>query len=223
MGAPALLVGDAVHVFVVGLAAGPDAAEAREDERERADRLWDRDAASRFLASRAWLRVILACYLEVEAGAIRFEVTYGGKPSIVGYGDLGFSLSRSSGLALIALTRGRAVGVDIERVDPTVDHDRLAERFFSPGEADHLRSLADPDRRAAFFRLWVAKEAVVKASGAGLGDGLSHVETGQGTVDGRSVAPLAVAPGYAAAVAVDGVLGPCTTWTLPGGEPLVRG
>ena len=199
----------------MALQAGPPGVAAIADERQRAERMADGDRRARFLASRAWLRVVLGRYAGLDAAAVRFVVAGRGKPSVVNGGDLCFSLSRSADVAFIAVTRGRSVGVDVERVRGDLDHDVLAERFFSPAEADGLRRLPEPDRRDVFFGLWVRKEAVLKASGAGLGDGLSHIDVRGDRVAGRwSVASLDAGPGAAAAVAVEGRMGPCATRSI---------
>jgi len=208
-------------VWRVGLAGPPAGVAASDDEVGRAGRLRDERRRARFLASRAWLRVILGRYLGVDAASVRLCVASRGKPSIVDGGDLCFSLSRSAGVALIAVSRGRSIGVDVERVQAGFDHADLAERFFTVAEADLLRELAEPDRTAEFFRLWVRKEAVAKASGAGLGDGLSHLDVRGETVAGRwSVASLDVGADLAVAVAVEGAMGPIHPWQEgAGGEP----
>jgi len=169
----------------------------------------DERRRSQFLGSRIWLRVVLGRYLGVDAASVRFAVADRGKPSVVDGGDLGFSFSRSAGAALIAVTRGRSVGVDLESTRTDLDELDLSDRFFAPAEAELLRSLPVSARRDAFYRLWVRKEAVVKASGAGLSEGLRHVDVRSDAVaGGSSVASLDVGRDLAAAVAVEGVMGP---------------
>lgn len=220
-GAPAPLEGDGVHLWRVGLDRGPRGVAALPDEEQRARRMRDGTRRARFLASRAWLRVVVGRYVGEDAAAVRFTVADGGKPAVVDGGGLCFSFSRSADLALVALARGRPVGVDVERVRPDVDHRSVAEHFFAPAEADALRMLSEPDRRDAFFTLWVRKEAVVKASGAGLGDGVGHLDVREDRVAGRwSVATIDVGAPFRAAVAVDGRMGPITMGALPtAGEP----
>ena len=216
---PRPLAADAVHVWRLDLDVAPADAAASADEERRAGRMLDEQRRARFLASRAWLRVILGIHLGVDPAAVAYTVSQGGKPSVVGGGDLGFSLSRSAEVALVAVTRGRAVGVDVERLQAGVDHDRLAEQFFTPAEAAALRELPEADRRDAFFGLWVRKEAVVKASGAGLTDEISHLDVRADTVAGRwTVTSLDAGRGFAAAVAADGPLGPISMrdWALRG-------
>lgn len=207
------LSGGAVHVWRVALDEWPAGATAESfsaEEQDRAGRLRFEPDRSAFLASRAALRLILGRYLGRNPAAVRFACGSPGKPSIIEGGDLSFSLSRSRPQAVVAVTRGRAVGVDVERIRPDVDIEALARHFLSPTEAEALRAVPEPGRRAAFFARWTRKEAMIKATGAGLGDGLGHVgsdpEEG-GPITVRSVDAGAAA---AAAVAVEGPMGPIT-------------
>ena len=86
---------------------------------------------------------------------------------------LDFSVSHSADLALIAITVGRRVGVDVERHDAKVRILKLAARFFSPREAAQLASLPECDQLAGFYRGWTCKEAYLKATGLGLSFPLS--------------------------------------------------
>lgn len=45
----------------------------------------------------------------------------------------------------------------------------------SAGEADGLRAMPEPQRRAAFFQLWTRKEAYCKALGVGLQKTLGEI------------------------------------------------
>ena len=198
----------AVEVWRVGLDdLGHDGAAVSAEECRRASRILDDRRRARFLASRAAVRDVLADYLGVHAGAVRFTLGPFGKPALADGGDLSFSLSRTGGVALVAVARGREVGVDVERVLPDGELERVADHFFSGDEAVALRAVAATDRPLAFFRLWVRKEAVAKASGAGIGDGIAHLEVDGDGVGRWSVASLDVGAGFAAAVAVDGPLG----------------
>jgi 4'-phosphopantetheinyl transferase len=69
---------------------------------------------------------------------------------------------------LVAVTRGREVGVDLEHIRPEMATDRIAARFFSDCELAALRALSPPVRPEAFFLCWTRKEAYLKATGAGL-------------------------------------------------------
>lgn len=211
------LTGGAVHVWRLaldGLPVGTSLHLVSPDDQERTGRLrFERDRSA-FLASRAALRAILGRYLDRDPAAISFSSGRRGKPSIVGGGGLSFSLSRSAPVGVVAVTRGQAVGVDVERIRPDVDIDALAFHFLTPTEAEALRAVPEPDRLAAFFACWTRMEAMVKVTGAGLGDGLRHVEAGPDDTGPFTVRSVDVGPGTAAAVAVEGPMGPITVSDL---------
>ncbi|MHA7277231.1 4'-phosphopantetheinyl transferase family protein [Arthrobacter sp. Hz1] len=84
-----------------------------------------------------------------------------GKPAI---GGVELSLSRSAEAILIASApAGRPIGGDIERI-PDVLFDGFDAYTLSALERDQFR----PDDAGSRLRLWVAKEAVLKAVGHGL-------------------------------------------------------
>jgi len=144
------------------------------DERERAEAYRFRRDREQFITARALLRLLLGSYLDCSPDELRFRYGLYGKPYLIeeqggGGREILFSVSRSGGLALFAVTRGKNVGIDVERVRFDLDYERIADRFFSRKEVTTLRRLpADYMRREAFFTCWTRKEAYVKAIGKGL-------------------------------------------------------
>ena len=118
------------------------------DEVERARRFhFDRDRI-RFTACRTALRTILARYLQMSAVEIRFRYERNGKLEIAEMQNsdgLRFNLSHSSGLAVIAVSSGRAVGVDIEKVIPKPECLEIARRFFSEREYQGLSAIREEE------------------------------------------------------------------------------
>lgn len=89
--------------------------------------------------------------------------------------ELGVSLSYRDGALLIGHSPTRAVGADIEPDDDSLDALRLARDHFTSGEARVIEAERDNGaRRDLFLRLWVAKEAILKATGRGVYDGLDE-------------------------------------------------
>jgi 4'-phosphopantetheinyl transferase len=127
----------------------------------------------------AWgrLRYVLSRYLACLPGNIGLERQSSDRPKIVcpANTSLRFSLSHSGSLGLVAVTAD-AVGVDIEQVQSTTDVERLSRRFFTLAEAEDLQNLSEADRIPRFFRLWVLKEAYLKALGEGVPAGLSKCD-----------------------------------------------
>jgi 4'-phosphopantetheinyl transferase len=146
-----------------------------ENERERASRFHFAEHRSQFIACRGILREILETHLEIAAQHVSFVHNSYGKPSVPD-SDLRFNLSHSDGQVLYAVTRGREVGIDIERIDPRFASEQIPERFFSPGEVRQLRALAVDQQTEAFFRCWTRKEAYIKARGLGLSLPLSSFD-----------------------------------------------
>jgi 4'-phosphopantetheinyl transferase len=141
------------------------------DERERGARYHRPVDRDRFIAGRGILRKILSAYLGFSPDKLQFTYNQYGKPAISdGQNDraLNFNLSHSAELALYAVTRGRAVGIDIECVREDFATLDIAERFFSKEEVAALKSLPADQRTMGFFNCWSRKESFIKAKGIGV-------------------------------------------------------
>lgn len=146
----------------------------------RAIHLWRIPYASS--QKRAPLMALLAGYLGMPESAVALDADVRGKPFLAHSmhasddgASLEFNWSHSGDYALIALSRRGGVGVDIERLGKNLRALEIAQRFFDEDEAGAL-SILDPDARDhAFIGLWCAKEAVLKATGAGLSFGLARL------------------------------------------------
>jgi 4'-phosphopantetheinyl transferase len=139
-----------------------------KDERVRAARFHFDVHRRRFVACRALLRRLVAAELGAAPRDVSFQYGPFGKPALAGESDLKFNVSHSDRYALLGLTRGRDVGIDIERVRTTVNLDHLAERVFSPAEQEEFFLVPTASRAEAFFSGWTRKEAYIKARGDGL-------------------------------------------------------
>ncbi len=123
------------------------------------------------------LRDCIARYCEIESGQVDLDRDPAGKPWLrAPQCDLRFSASHSGAQLVLAFLRGAAdhdlIGVDLEITKPRPRTLELARRFFTRGEADALAALPVGQQELAFYRFWVAKEAVLKALGRGLAHGL---------------------------------------------------
>lgn len=227
----ARLDSETVHLWHIDLRAAPAGADPYKslsaDERTRAARFHhDRDR-TRFTVARARLRLILGAYLGRRPTDIQFYYSAFGKPALADERNgLRFNLSHSEDHCLIALARGRDVGVDIEAVTRSVEIMPLAARFFSPTESDALSRLPADRRRQGFFTIWTQKEAFVKAKGDGLSRALdsfdvSPVAHRAGSLVTRpdpaeaaryTLIQLDPAPGFAGAVTIEGSCGRMDFW-----------
>ncbi len=180
----------------------------------------------RFVAARGMLRSVLGRYLELDAAAVPLQVTAFGKPVVapVGSTAVQFNLAHAQGLALLAVTSRRQVGIDVEVVRDLPDMHSIARHFFAAAEVQTLLTLPAAQQTAAFFACWTRKEAFVKAQGEGLSYPLHRfvvslhpsepaalltVDDDPIAVERWTMVALHPAAGYAAALVVEG-----TGWRL---------
>ena len=145
------------------------------EELARAARFAVDPARRLFILTRATLRMLLGRELGVDPQTLQFHYSPEGKPSLHpshGVLDLHFNVSHSGELALLALARGLRVGVDLERIEDQPDIDAIAGAFFAKAERELLQQKAPAQRKDTFYRIWARKEAILKASGAGIAAGL---------------------------------------------------
>ena len=190
-------------------------------ERARAARFHFARDAHAFVLGKRLTRTVLGRRLGLPPGTLAFAPGERGKPALVGpAADAapGFNLAHSGLLVALAVSDGRRVGIDVERVRRGPNFNKLARRFFCPRETRALEA-ADPEqRRRLFFKFWTLKEAYLKAEGSGISLSLRAVDV-SGAPDTFLHAPwepvedrprglrlqrLDPGAGYAAAVAADG-------------------
>ena len=158
-----------------------------EAERDRATRFAFDHLVRRFVVAHAMVRSVL--------GPVVVETSEHGKPFVAGGPH--FNLSHSADRAVLAVSSGAEVGVDIEAVRPVERLEALAERIMSSEELAGFGAAAD--QAAFFFDVWTRKESVVKARGDGIISDLRAM-----SYEGCTVTPLDVDPGYAGTLAVVG-------------------
>jgi len=175
------LADGAVHVWRIPIDAGIDTepyfSVLSREEQERARKFRDATHEDAYVVAHGTMRMILAAYIQVPASDLTFESSPPGKPSLANASQLEFNLAHSGGIALLAVAREKAVGVDVEQWNANIDHETVADRCFSEVERDALRSLRPHDRRIeGFFAAWSRKEAYLKATGHGVSQGLDHFD-----------------------------------------------
>ncbi len=205
-----------------------------DDERAKAARFHFQQDRAHYIAARGILRRLLGGYVGAAPSRLRFGYSPYGKPALAegcGDGALRFNVSHAGGLALYAVTRHRAVGVDLEYMRPGVADEQVAERHFSPREVSTLRTLPPAMQTKAFYDCWTRKEAFIKARGEGLSLPLDQFDVSLAPTEPAallgtqwdpeeaarwSMRALHPGPGYAAALAVEGRHFSLTCWQWPG-------
>ena len=133
----------------------------------------------RYVVGRGALRAIVGGYLQEEPAHLGIAYTQFGKPFVANPGtNLHFNISHSDTLWVAAVCVDKPLGVDIERESARIDAMAIAERYFSEREKAEIAGIPAGDRTRAFFRLWTAKEATMKATSLGFALDLDRVEIG---------------------------------------------
>jgi len=159
-----------LHLWLIDLAHPADhfLVLLSPDERQRSEGILTDKGRRRFIASRGTMRQILGGYLGMDPAHVRFRYGPSGKPEINHSTPLAFNLSHSADLALLAVTRGTAIGIDVEpdRVRPNAR--AIARRIFPKKTLSIIEPLNDDAFQQEFLRHWTALEARVKLEGGSL-------------------------------------------------------
>jgi 4'-phosphopantetheinyl transferase len=200
-----------IDVYFIDVTVADDVVEALAQlltipERARADRYRFSEDRRRSIVARATTRRFVGRCLDADPATLVIDEEEFGKPVLRGRA-IEFNASHSGDLVALAFSKETAVGVDVERRRKLTDTLALARRYFSAEEVAIVDR--ETDATDAFFAIWTAKEAIVKASGKGIGTGDLHGFTVpfrdvrlRPVIDGWSVAAInANRDGYYAAVA----------------------
>lgn len=212
------LSADEVHVWIFDLdKPAKDEHLLSQEEQKRADCFIKLDDQRRFRAAHTSVRRILGRYLNEPPLSLVFGASATGKPFLRAPGPphrVAFNLAHSARYGLLAVSRDREVGVDIEIERNLDDLVGMARQVMSPWEFQDFQSTAVHLASKVFFDLWTRKEAFLKAIGTGLSTDPSDINIGLGNREAVvkfcgttwSVASLEVPLPLWAAVAVNGVL-----------------
>ncbi len=151
-----------------------------DSERSRAAALRFEHLRRRFVVAHGRLRQLLGGVLELPADRVVLSTGPHGKPAVHG---AAFSLSHSGGHGLVAITRDGQLGVDLEATAAEPETSLLGQ-VLTAAERHAFAELPAAQRAAALYRIWVRKEAVLKATGVGLSEPMTAfgVPPGDGPV-----------------------------------------
>jgi 4'-phosphopantetheinyl transferase len=141
------------------------------DEVEKAGRYHSKTASLQYINERRLLREVLSKYIPYDPSEIIFEYSMKGKSRIKGefFDGVQFNLSHSGDMVAIAVSRGRRVGIDVEKIRDDIPEAELARRFFSSTEAAAFSHFHGFRKSELFLKMWTRKEALLKATGEGIG------------------------------------------------------
>jgi 4'-phosphopantetheinyl transferase len=169
--------------------ARPDDVDPRHDallapaDLRRRDRLRQAADRRRLTAAAALVRVVVGAHAGMPPADLWIDRTcpgcgeQHGKPRLPALPDVQISVSHSAHSIVVAVGLDAPVGVDVEEVgrfDPA-ELEGLAAGTLAPEERADLARQPAARRARAFTTYWTRKEAVVKATGDGIGVGLDRI------------------------------------------------
>ncbi|WP_156104068.1 4'-phosphopantetheinyl transferase family protein [Shewanella mangrovi] len=132
------------------------------------------------LQSRYWLRHYLSIWAQKPLSYWDIVTDSQGKPQLSveqqAQYSLHFNLSHSGDYLAIAVSDHAWLGVDIENTKVTRNWSEIAKHYFAESEYQLLQRLPETQQAVMFYRLWVLKEALMKARGTGLRESLAHYD-----------------------------------------------
>jgi len=186
------------------------------NERLKANSLRLPHVRGKYVLTAVARRILLSGYLGINATELQIRLTAKGMPYLEypSVNPLRFSISHTTALTAIAFARSQEIGVDLELIDYTLPARTMAESALTDKEMNLLAPLAKDQYVAAFYRLWVRKEAYLKAVGEGFSitpnlvdvSGLCGIVNGdppEVTREQIYIKDLSLRIGYAAAIATE--------------------
>ncbi|TFF36332.1 4'-phosphopantetheinyl transferase family protein [Mucilaginibacter psychrotolerans] len=160
------------------------AATLTPSETERCNKYHQLKDRQRFIISRGAQRSILSRYLNQTAEELQFVLGDNKKPYLpdTRYGTgLQYNITHAGEWILLAVA-DRPVGADVEFIDSAFPFADILPEHFSQEEMGFVNAANQHDR---FFTLWTRKEALLKATGQGLGEYLKSTPS----LDGKHALP----------------------------------
>ncbi|MEW9612485.1 4'-phosphopantetheinyl transferase superfamily protein [Shinella sp. S4-D37] len=156
-----LCAGLAIAMPVSAVLAGfdPDAV-LDPAERSQAGRFLKQEDTERYRAAHGLVRLLLGAATGRNAADLSFSRRPGGKPFLLDAGSLDFNLSHGGGWVAVALCRSGRIGIDVEAERPQPFWAEIAGSFLAPDEIASAGAIGH-------LKIWTAKEAALKAHGAG--------------------------------------------------------
>lgn len=146
------------------------------DEIVRADRFVTDELRRRFVICRGQLRRLIATTIGTTPDAVHFRYGQWGKPQLASSSSqpLFFNVSHSGDWAMIALALS-PVGVDLEIPNDRITPRSIASQIVNEDERLAWDQLPARTHDLLTMQLWVCKEAILKALGLGIAEGLHKI------------------------------------------------
>lgn len=154
-----------------------------EEELNRVEKLRKINDKKQFIIAHTFIRILLSNYLKIPLQQISLNRDTHGKIMLEGGGrNISFNLSHSDDWVVLAFSKYKDLGVDIERIHDIQDFLQIAEHFFRKEECEYISKTDAESPLCKFYKVWTIKEAFVKATGEGLSRSLKTFSVGRDSI-----------------------------------------
>jgi 4'-phosphopantetheinyl transferase len=135
---------------------------------------------NRYLAGRAFSRLLLSLLTDIAPENIYFQLTEKGKPCVQLQKEIGFNFSHSGNMLAFVFST-HPCGIDVEHMKRKRGLERICKHYFHNDEMDWVmpQGTVEDDR---FYQIWTRKEALLKATGIGVATDLKSIRLTAGKV-----------------------------------------
>ncbi|WP_157910228.1 4'-phosphopantetheinyl transferase family protein [Petroclostridium xylanilyticum] len=147
-----------------------------DEETRKSQEIRNEETRRLFCLRKGITRIIHSSFLDINPYEIKYEYTDYGKP-LISYSvnkAFHFNISHSKEYLFVGIAKNGDIGVDIEKINPKLNHFLLASSVFSPDELAIYSKYNKLNRIRSFYKAWVQKEAICKAIGVGLSLGFNN-------------------------------------------------
>ena len=142
-------------------------------QRDKFERRLTPQLQQTYLAGRYFMLRLLSAYTNVHPGSVRISYSRLNKPFLASnHHNIEFNYSDTvtaeGNIGLFALSRTRAVGVDIESLSRRTNFAPIVAKRFSAAESAYVTAPDGEVNAERFLAYWTRKEAYGKATGKGI-------------------------------------------------------
>lgn len=151
------------------------------DEMIRKNRFHFQKHRQLYLITRAMEKDLLSRYSGIAMAELVLKRNAYGKPMLQqnsrGSSRLHYNISHTEGLIVLALCKGRQIGVDVESTQRKIGYQSIIQSYFSNAEVDDIeQQTTEQKKNNRFYDYWTLKEAYIKGIGKGLSTALQNIQ-----------------------------------------------
>ncbi|MDC0534358.1 4'-phosphopantetheinyl transferase superfamily protein [Francisellaceae bacterium] len=141
-------------------------------ESDKFDAFKSKKRKQEYALSRWLRRKFLSLKTNIPSNELQFYKNKCGKPYLQNQAHF-FNISHSHDWVVLAICKSSEIGIDIQKLESKKNMLEIAKQYFSTQEYIQLKTIKDNQQQmTSFYNLWTAKEAVLKALGTGIANGL---------------------------------------------------